>query len=304
MIELIKNTHIRFLRYKHIAISCSVAIIVVGIIYVIVIKGGLNFSIDFKGGTLIQVKFEKPIRNDIGKIRTIITKLGYGSPEVKTVGPIENNEIQITIPKQKDGVSVSDQIRDALKKSYDNPFEFRRIENVGPKIGGELKRNALIASLLSLLAILIYVGVRFNLPFGVAAVVPLFHDSIVTVALFSIFGREISLTFIAALLTIIGYSLNDTIVIFDRIRENIKSGLKGKTLEEMINESLNQTLSRTLLTSLTTLMAIVPLFILGSEAIKDFSLALIIGIIIGTYSSIYIASPILVWWNKKWPFIK
>ncbi|MCX7725526.1 MAG: protein translocase subunit SecF [Chitinispirillaceae bacterium] len=303
MIELIKNTHIRFLRYKHIAITCSIVLIIAGIIYVIV-RGGLNFSIDFKGGTLIQVKFEKPIRNDIGKIRSIITKLGYGSPEVKTVGPVENNEIQITIPKQKEGILVSEQIREALKKSYDNPFEFRRIENVGPKIGGELKRNALIASLLSLLAILIYVGFRFNLPFGVAAVVPLFHDSLITVALFSMFGLGISLTFIAALLTIIGYSLNDTIVIFDRIRENIKAGLRGKNLEQMIDESLNQTLSRTLLTSLTTLMAIVPLFVIGSEAIKDFSLALIIGIIVGTYSSIYIASPILVWWNKKWPFIK
>ncbi len=304
MIELIKNSNINFIGVRRIAITCSIVAILAGIVSV-VFHGGLNFSIDFSGGTLMQIKFQNPVVGDIGKIRSVISGLGYGSPEVKTIGPISNNEIQIMVRKQPETVSVADGIREALLKNYGgNPFEIQKVENVGPKIGGELRRNAIIASILSLLAILIYIGVRFNLPFGVAAVIPLFHDSLITIGAFSILNREISLTFLAALLTIIGYSLNDTIVVFDRIRENMKTGIRSRKFDEIINGSINQTLSRTLLTSLTTLIVVISLFVLGSEAIKDFALALLIGIIVGTYSSIYIASPILIWWNKRWPIVK
>ncbi|MBN1759532.1 MAG: protein translocase subunit SecF [Chitinispirillaceae bacterium] len=303
MIELIKDSKINFIGVRHIAITCSVIAILAGIVSMAI--RGLNFSIDFAGGTVVQIKFEKPVHNDVGTIRSIVTDLGYGTPEVKRIGAVENNELQIMVRKQAENNNVAENIKNALQKEYNsNPFEVRRVENVGPKIGSELRRNSIIASLLSLLAILIYVGFRFNLPFGVAAVLPLFHDTLITIGVFSILGREISLTFLAALLTIIGYSLNDTIVIFDRIRENIKGGLRGKKLEDTINSSINQTLSRTIITSATTLFVIISLFIVGSEAIKDFSLALLIGIGIGTYSSVYVASPVLIWWNKRWAIAK
>ena len=304
MIELVKDSNINFIGVRHIAITCSIIALLTGVGSVIFHRG-LNFSIDFAGGTLIQVKFQKPVVDEIAKIRSIITDLGYGSPEVKTIGQIDKNEIQIMVRKQSDGTAVADGVKSALQKNYtDNTFEVRRVENVGPKIGGELRRNAIIASLLSLLAILIYIGFRFNVPFGVAAVIPLFHDSLITITAFSLLNREISLPFLAALLMIIGYSLNDTIVIFDRIRENLKGGLRSRKFEDIINGSINQTLSRTIITSATTLIVVLFLFILGSEAIKDFALALLIGIGVGTYSSVYIASPVLIWWQKRWPLVK
>lgn len=304
MFELVKNSNINFIGGRKIAVTCSIVALLAGVGSV-VFRSGLNFSIDFAGGTLIQVKFQKPVVGDIAKIRSIITALGYGSPEVKTIGQIEKNELQIMVRKQSEGTSVAEGVRSALQKEYtDNTFEVRKVENVGPKIGGELRRNAVIASLLSLLAILVYIGFRFNVPFGVAAVVPLFHDSLITITVFSLLNREISLPFLAALLMIIGYSLNDTIVIFDRIRENLKGGLRSRKFEDIINGSINQTLSRTIITSATTLIVVLALFVLGSEAIKDFALALLIGIGVGTYSSVYIASPILIWWQKRWPLVK
>lgn len=304
MMQIFKKTNINFIGFRRVAITCALIFILVGVISVILHRG-LNLSIDFAGGTLIQMKFEKPVRSDLAKIRQIITNLGHGSPEVKTIGQVDNNELQVTVRKQGEGTSVADEIKSVLGKEYaDNKYEVRRVENVGPKIGGELKRNALIASLLSLLAILIYVGFRFHIPFGVAAVIPLFHDLLVTIAVFSLLNREVSLPFIAALLTIIGYSLNDTIVIFDRIRENLRGGLRGKSFIDMVNTSINQTLSRTIITSLTTLFVVAALFVLGSEAIKDFALALLIGVVTGTYSTIYIASAVLLWWHKRWPVAK
>lgn len=305
MIQLIKNTNINFIGVRRIAVTVSVVFILVGIVSIALHKG-LNLSIDFAGGTLIQVKFEKPVSADLGKIRPIISALNYGTPEVKTIGQVTNNELQLTVRDPGKGSVVADEIREVLKKEYsENPFEVRKVEKVGPKIGGELRKNAIIAALLSLLAILIYIGFRFHLPFGVAAVIPLFHDVLVTLTVFSILNREISLPFLAAMLTIIGYSLNDTIVIFDRIRENMRTGsIKGDKFIELVNKSINQTLSRTIITSLTTLFVVTTLFILGSETIKDFALALLIGIIVGTYSTIYIASPVLISWHKKWPITK
>lgn len=304
MLEIVKDSKINFIGVRKIAVTISIIAIFAGIVSV-ALHRGLNFSIDFAGGTLVQLKFEKPVHSDLSKIRTIIASLGFGSPEVKRIGSDDQNEIQVMVRKQPDGTSVADAVKNVLTKEYsENSFEMRKVENVGPKIGSELRKNAIIASLLSLLAILIYVGFRFNIPFGVAAVIPLFHDTIITIGVFSILGREISLPFLAALLTIIGYSLNDTIVIFDRIRENIRGGLRGRAFDSVINESINQTLSRTIITSLTTLVVVFFLFVLGSEAIKDFALALLIGIGVGTYSSVYIASPVLISWQKRWPLVK
>lgn len=304
MMQIFKKANYNFIAYRKIAIIISLIVIGIGIVSIIVHRG-FNYAIDFSGGTLVQMKFEKPVKPDLAKIRSIVDELNLGSPEIKTIGASENNEIQITVKKQDDGTAVSDEIRSAVtQKLPENKFEMRRVEKVGPKIGGELKVNSIIAAIVSLLAILIYVGFRFNLPFGVASVVPLFHDVLVTIAVFSVLNLEVSMTFIAALLTIIGYSLNDTIVIFDRVRENIRGGLKGKTLEAVVNHSLNQTLSRTIITSLMTLFGALSLYILGSEAIKDFALALVVGFIAGTYSTVYIASPILLWWHKRWPIVK
>ena len=299
MVQFLKKTSINFLGYRKIAITISISFILIGLISVVAHRG-LNLSVDFAGGTLMQLKFDKPVRDDLGEIRSIINNQGLGSPEVKTIGKVSQNELQVTVSKQAEGSTVADQVRAALSKEYSkNSFEVLRIENVGPKIGGELKRDAMIAMVLSLIAILIYVGFRFNIPFGVASVVPLFHDVLVTIGVFSILNLEISLPFIAALLTIVGYSLNDTIVIFDRIRENMRGGLRGKNFNDMVNTSINQTLSRTIITSFTTLIVVAVLYILGSDAIKDFALALLIGVAVGTYSTIYIASPVLLAWHKK-----
>ncbi|NLD99203.1 MAG: protein translocase subunit SecF [Fibrobacter sp.] len=304
MVQFFKNTNVNFIGARKIAIGASIAFILIGIISIFIHKG-FNLSVDFAGGTLVQVKFSNPVHNDLGKIRSIISGLGFGSAEVKTIGQPANNELALTVRKKAEGNTVANEIQKALESGYsNNQFEIRRVETVGPKIGSELSRDATYAIILSLIAILIYIGFRFNLPFGVASVIPLFHDVLVTIGVFSLLNLEISISFIAALLTIVGYSLNDTIVIFDRIRENMRGGLKGKTFEQLVNGSINQTLSRTIITSLTTLFVVIALWVLGSEAIKDFALALLIGISVGTYSTIFIASPILLYWHSKKPLIK
>lgn len=304
MLQAFKNTKYDFIRYKKIAYTISTLVILGGLVS-IVMHGGFNLSVDFIGGTTMQLKFQKSFHDDLGKIRDVVSDLGFGSPEVKTIGQIANNELQVTVGKLGEGDEVSKAIRNALTEKYpENSFEVRRVETVGPKIGGELKRDAIVATILSLIAILIYVGFRFNLPFGVASVIPLFHDVLITLTVFSLLNLEVSLTFIAALLTIVGYSLNDTIVIFDRIRENLRGGLKGRNFAELVNASINQTLSRTFITALTTLFVSFTLYLFGSDAIKDFALALTIGVAVGTYSTIYIATSILVDWHNKKPVVK
>lgn len=304
MMQMFKNANVDFIKYQKVAITCSISFLVISLIFGIIHKG-INFSIDFAGGTLVQLKFEKPVKDQLSKIRSSVNSLGFGSAEIKTIGSTENNEIQVTVTKQAEGSIVADSIRSVIAKDLpENKAEMRRVEKVGPKIGSELKTNTLIAGILSLIAILIYVSVRFKLPFAVASVIPLAHDSLVTIGLFIILDKEFSLTFVAALLTIIGYSLNDTIVIFDRIRENLHGGLRGKDFTKLVNGSINQTLGRTIITSLTTIFVCFFLWILGSESIKDFALALLVGITVGTYSTIYIASPILLYWHSKRPIAK
>jgi preprotein translocase subunit SecF len=266
---------------------------------------GPNWSIDFVGGTLVRLKFQKTVVNDVGTIRAIVSKLDFGTPEVKTIGREADNEIQIIVKKKMEGTQVADQIKAALAREYgDNPFELRREEKVGAKIGGELQQKALLAIFLSLVAIVIYIGIRFHLPFGIAAIVALFHDVVVTVGVFAACNLEFSLPIIAAILTIIGYSLNDTIVVFDRIRENLGGTVVKRSFDERVNSSINQCLSRTVITSFTTFIVVLTvfaMFVKSGDVIRDFALALLVGVIIGTYSSVYIASPVLVLWNRKWP---
>jgi preprotein translocase subunit SecF len=300
--QIFKSTNFNFVGNRKNALIFS-SILLLGTVVSLIIRGGPNWSIDFVGGTLVQLKFEKPVINDLGTIRDIIATLELGTPEVKTIGRAEDNEVQIIVKKQE--ASVGEKITDALKASYpENPFDLRRAENVGAKIGGELQQKALLAGLLSLLALIIYIGFRFHFPFGVAAIIALFHDVLVTIGVFSVVNAEFSLPIVAALLTIIGYSLNDTIVAFDRIRENLGGTIARKSFNEKVNLSLNQTLSRTVITSFTTFMVVISIFsifITSGDVIKDFALALLVGIIVGTYSSMFIASPVLVYWNQKWP---
>lgn len=301
MVEIFKNTNINFLGFRKKAFIIS-GILIAATFASIIYYGGFNLSVDFVGGTLTIIKFEKPVQNDIGKIRGIINNLGLGSPEVKTVGTVDRNEVQITVKKKSEGSFVSDQIKSALSKEYSgNPFTIEKEERVGPKVSAELAQKALIAILLSWMAIVIYMAFRFKFPHGIAAVSGLIHDVIITTGVFTIRDAEISLSFVAAILTVIGYSLNDTIVVFDRIRENTHKGQTGKSFEDLINSSINQTLSRTIITVLTVLFVVSLYFFLGGESTRDLSLAMLVGTIVGTYSTYFVSSPVLMYWNKKWP---
>jgi preprotein translocase SecF subunit len=301
MIEIFKNTNYNFLGFRKKGFMIS-ALLILTTIGSIVYHGGFNLSVDFIGGTLTMFRFDKPVQQDIGKVRAIVNNLGLGSPEVKTVGAFEKNEIQITVKKKSEGSFVADQIKAALAKDYpNNPFTLEKEERVGPKVSAELAQKAIMAVLLSWFAIVIYMAFRFKLPHGVAAVAGLIHDVIITTGVFTIRNAEISLSFVAAILTVIGYSLNDTIVVFDRVRENTHKGFTGKSFEDLINTSINQVLSRTIITVLTVLFVVSIYFVLGGESTRDLSLAMLVGTIIGTYSTYFVSSPILMFWNKKWP---
>ncbi|MGD9201876.1 MAG: protein translocase subunit SecF [Chitinispirillia bacterium] len=305
--QLFKSPNINFIGNRDKAFIFSGILITITLIFFIINKG-LNLSIDFVGGTVIQLKFEKSITNDLGKIRSAVTGLNFGQPEVKTIGSYSDNEIQIIVQKQEEGTRIGDEIKAALSKELpDNPFDLRKEEKVGAKIGKEFQRNGIIATMLSLIIILVYIGIRFHLPFGIAAIIALFHDVIITVGVFAVFDAEFSLPIIASILTIIGYSLNDTIVVFDRIRENLGGLNVKKSFEDRINTSINQCMSRTVITSVTTLLVVISLFSFfytTGDVIKFFSGALLTGVLIGTYSSMFIASPVLILWNKKWPIKK
>ena len=302
--QFFKSPNIDFIGNRNKAFIFSGILLTITLVSIVMHKG-LNASIDFVGGTVVQLQFEKPVQQDLSKIKKIVFDLGFGSPEVKTIGTEEDKEIQILVEKQAEGTSVGDAIKAGLSAKYsENPFTLRREEKVGPKIGKELQWDATIAIILSLIVIVVYIGIRFHLPFGIAAIVALFHDVIITIGVFSVIDAEFSLPIVGALLTIVGYSLNDTIVVFDRIRENLGGLSAKKSFESKINNSINQCLSRTIITSLTTLVVVVTLFAFffkTGDVLKYFSGALIVGILIGTYSSIFIASPVLVLWNKKWP---
>ena len=299
MIQIFKTVpNINFIGVWKIAFSISGALLLITVVSVIFHKG-FNTSIEFTGGTAIQLRFEKPVEKDLGKIRDVVNGLGYGQAEIKTIGPVKNNEIQVTVKKQAEGTTIGDAVKQSIAKGYqDNKFEVRYEQKVGPKIGAELSSKAFWAVLLALIAIVIYMGIRFNIPYGLGGVLSLFHDVFITLGFFSLTNREISLGIIAALLTIVGYSLNDTIVVFDRVRENMGGKLLGPGVGETINKSINQTLSRTIITTGTVLFVLIAFSVFGGQVIRDFSLAMLIGCASGVYSTVYIASPIVLWWDK------
>ncbi|RMH68827.1 MAG: protein translocase subunit SecF [Gemmatimonadetes bacterium] len=299
--EIFTNTNVDFIGKRKVAFIVSLVIISLGIISLIV-HGGPRLSIDFEGGLQLQFRFEKPV--DIAEIRRILAETGHPSAEIQMFGA--ETEVLIRI-KGTEGTTETEEgknplvheIQEAFAEAFpDNPAIIDRQEQVGPKVGQELKGQALLAILYSMIGIILYIWWRFEFKFGAAAVIALFHDVVITIGVFSLIDHEISLTIIAALLTIVGYSLNDTIVVFDRIRENLRN-MRRKEYSEIINASINQTLSRTLLTSGTTFLVVLSLIILGGSVIQDFGIALLVGIVVGTYSSIFVASPMLVEWQAR-----
>jgi|TARA_B100001059_G_scaffold129494_1_gene129432 preprotein translocase SecF subunit len=248
---------------------------------------GLNYGIDFKGGTLIELR---SINTDISSIRNSLNDMKLGDVNVKKFG--KEGDFLIKVEEQGDNNNLIPKIKQKLSDNLNSEINFRRVENVGPKVSAELLQSGIIAIALSLAAMLFYIWIRFEWQFSVGAIVALFHDVIITLGVFSLLSLEINLSIIAAVLTIVGYSMNDTVVIYDRVRENLGKYHKLE-IANIANLSINETLARTIITSVTTLLALFSIFILGGEILRGFSFAMILGVFIGTYSSIFVASPIL-----------
>lgn len=298
MLEIIKNTNIDFMRLRKYTFLFSGAVVAFGLFAVFQIYSGrANLGIDLAGGTSLQVRFEQPVQMD--QVRKILTAGGFPEASLQAV-PGENIYIiKVSAKGAEEEKMVGDTVVGLLRGGFpSDPPTVESVAEIGPAIGKKLRTDALFALAVSALAIILYLAWRFEFKFGVAAALATFHDVIALVAIFYLLGREMDLLFITALLTIGGYSLTDTVVVFDRIRENIRLR-KRNTFSETINLSVNEVLSRTVITSLTTFMACVALLLLGGIVLRDFSLALALGIIIGTYSSVFVASPIVAIWRGE-----
>jgi SecD/SecF fusion protein len=290
MLHLISAKNVNFLGKGLIASLCSLALIIAGAT-AFVLRGEKNFGVDFRGGDLVTLS--APQKIDIGQVRDALEPVGLADASIQQSPQGNKSYITIRTP-----LNTSDKVESQILKTLPNlGLKVQGSERVGALVGGELARSSLIALGLGMLGILLYVTFRFELSFAVGAIVALLHDVLITIGMFALLGRELTLTMVGAVLTIAGYSINDTIVVYDRIREGLASGRKG-SIEQIMNESVNQTLSRTILTSGATLVPILCLFLIGGAVLRDFSLAIIIGIVAGTYSSIFIASPIVLWWTR------
>jgi preprotein translocase SecF subunit len=293
--EFFKDAKYPFMSWKKGFYAFSITLSVLALL-VLVIKGP-NFGIDFKGGSFVHVRFKNAL--DLFKIRSTFESVReFGAVEIKQTGDKNSREVMIGIQKQEGGASALTKVTELLENAFPGEFEILREESVGPKIGSELKYKASLSIFLSLIAIILYIWVRFQFRFGIASVIPLFHDVLITFGIFVALGLEVNLPIVAAFLTLIGYSLNDTIVVLDRIRENLAKDQRSRVIE-IIDRSINETLGRTVITGGTTLLALLALYFLGVSMIKDFALALIVGIIFGTYSSIGVACAILASWSPE-----
>ncbi len=294
--QFFQTPNIDYISKRRIAYLISGSLILIGIISLI-LHGGPKYGIDFKGGTSVVFRFHTPMTT--ANIRNALTPAGLGNSEIKPFGAA--NEFVVYVEQKKD-MSASEMVstvETAIKAaSPDSQYDILQQETVGPKIGQELRSSAFKALFFALLLILIYISLRFELVFAVGAVVALFHDVVITLGLFSLIGYEMSLKEIAAFLTLVGYSINDTIVVYDRIRENLKV-MRSEELPAVINRSINQVLSRTIITSMTTFAVVLILFLFGGEVLKGFAFVMVIGIIVGTYSSIFVASPLIVEWQNR-----
>ncbi len=285
-----EKKNIKFNRFYKIFNIVSSILVILSLI--LLIFKGLNFGIDFKGGTLIELRTSNESIN-ISKLRSAFNSLDLGDVSIKNFGKKNDYIVKFEKKNLNDPKFISN-LKTKLSDKIGETFDFRRVENVGPKVSAELLKSGIIAISLSLAAMLFYIWIRFEWQFSIGAIIALFHDVFITLGFFSLFSLEINLSIIAAVLTIVGYSMNDTVVIYDRVRENLKKYIDIKIFD-LTNTSINETLSRTLITSVTTLLALLSIYLFGGEILKGFSLAMILGVIIGTYSSIYIANPVLVY---------
>ena len=286
------DKHYNFLKFKNVFMSISLALFVISIIFFF--TKGLNLGVDFKGGTVIEMKFEQT--NNSEDIRKSLLKINLGDVKVKEFG--SDKDFLATIEQKGKNNDFVASIKNHLEKDLNKKVDFRRVEVVGSKISKELTRDGIYSVILALILMLVYIWFRFEWQFSLGSIIALVHDVIITIGAFSLIGYEFNLSIVAAILTIVGYSMNDTVIIYDRIREFLKKDDK-KELSELINDSINSTLSRTLKTSGTTLLALISIYFFGGEILKGFSFALIWGILIGTYSSIFVASPILIYFKVK-----
>ncbi len=302
MIELIKNPKIDFLGKRYIAFVFSGILSIIGIIAIVQIATGrANLGIDFAGGTAIQFKFENPVA--LHDVRLALESEGFKDFDLQDLPSV--NKILIRVKKSEQELGKgSETITSILSQKFpENKYVVDSTTVIGPKVGGRLKADAAKAVAFAVIGILVYVAFRFQFKFGVGATIATFHDVLAVLGLFYIMGKEINLILVTALLTIAGYSLTDTVVVFDRIRENLK--LKQKeNIETVMNSSVNEVLSRTIITSTTVLITSIALFFFGGEVLHDFSLAMIMGVIVGTYSSVFVASPVVLIWGGKRPFAK
>ena len=281
------GTKVNFLRFRQIGMGLSLLLCLASAI--LFTTKGLNYGIDFQGGILVEVRTSGPA--NIGQIRGQISALGLGNIEIQEFG--QSTDVLIRIERQPGGAKEQNQAVEKVKSTLGSDVDYRRIEFVGPKVSGELVEAGVTAVLLALAAMLLYIWFRFEWQFGVGAVVALVHDVLLTIGIFCLLGLEFNLSTVAAILTIAGYSINDTVVVYDRVRENLRK-YKVMDLTDLLNLSLNDTLSRTLLTSITTLIALFILYFFGGEVLKGFSFAMIWGVLVGTYSSLMVATPLLI----------
>jgi preprotein translocase subunit SecF len=293
MLQILHKTNIDFMGWKNISFAISGLFIVLGIVGLIQIgRGKANLGIDFIGGTTVQLSFKEHVTID--KARTALEKSGFQGATIQEVG--EGNKILIRL---RESEGTSDKVQTLFKQEFPgNPFEVDSITEIGPVIGQALQKQALWAITVSIIAIIIYIAFRFQFKFGVAAAIATVHDVLAVLGIFYILHKEINLLIITALLTLAGYSLTDTVVVFDRIRENLKRNKKD-ALPKLVNDSINEVLSRTIITSLTVVLVLIPLVVFGGEVLHDFSMALLMGVVVGTYSSVFVASPLLVVWHVR-----
>ena len=292
MLQILHKTNINFMGWKNISFTVSGLFIALGILGLIQIgRGKANLGIDFVGGTTMQLGFKE--RVPIDKARTALEKNGFPGASIQEVA--EGNKILIRL---RESEGTSDKVQTLFKREFpNNAFEVDSIMEIGPVIGKALQRDSLVAITVSIIAIIFYIALRFEFKFGVAAAIATAHDVLAVLGIFYVLHREINLLIVTALLTLAGYSLTDTVVVFDRIRENLKRNKKD-TLPVLVNGSINEVLSRTIITSLTVVIVLIPLVLFGGDVLHDFSIALLLGVIVGTYSSVFVASPILVVWAK------
>lgn len=302
MLELIKNTKIDFLGKRKIAFVFSGILSIIGIIAIVQIANGrANLGIDFAGGTAVQLKFEKPV--NIHEVRKALEEGGVKDFDLQELPAVQKILIRAKKTDHELG-KVSDTVTGIISQKFpDNKYVVDSTTEIGPKVGGKLRTDAAQAVAMATLGILIYIAIRFKFDFAVGATVATFHDVLAVLAVFFLLGKEMNLILVTALLTIAGYSLTDTVVVFDRIRENLRLKVKD-SVETVINLSVNEVLSRTIITSLTVLLTSLSLFLFGGEVIHDFALAMILGVIVGTYSSIFVASPVVLLWERKGLFKK